>query len=507
MKAFLRGLALVPRRATLRRHVMPNTHTTPSPTPASPAIDEAGARQVLLLQAHETGGPTPAWSDDDRTWATRLALDEQGPGSPQPERFVLARARHAAQRLRAREPSFGRWLEARPALRPWLLAALLLGLAAGGLADQIGPSQRINLLAPPVWLLVAWNGVVYALIAGQHLLPARGLARGARRLGALWAPRMPAGPVGLRLGLAWAQWSAPLNGARAALLLHVMAAALAVGLVAGLYLRGLVLDYRAGWQSTLLAPDTVQRVLATLLAPASAVTGIPLPDLAGITQLRVGPGDAAQGLAAPWLHLHAATLALFVVGPRLLLAAGAAWRVRRLQSRGTLPWHEPYFQALRRVATGRQHHLWVLPHGASLARGAQAALQSLTSAACGTGAQLSVGAAVAHGQEDERSACTPPPACTGVLVLVDLAATPEAEAQGRLLGSLAQTAAGLPLLLLADEAAFVRRFGHLPERLRERRQAWQALAAAHAVTLLPLDLSVSPWPEAALATMRQRFGA
>ena len=60
---------------------------------------------------------------------------------------------------------------------------------------------------------------------------------------------------------------------RIAALLHVAAAAVAIGLLGSMYLRGLVLDYRAGWQSTFLQADTVQRVLSTLLAPATALTG------------------------------------------------------------------------------------------------------------------------------------------------------------------------------------------------------------------------------------------
>ena len=69
--------------------------------------------------------------------------------------------------------------------------------------------------------------------------------------------------------------AAPLATARIALCLHAAAATLALGLMGGMYLRGLVLDYRAGWQSTFLQADTVQAVLSTALAPATAPPASP----------------------------------------------------------------------------------------------------------------------------------------------------------------------------------------------------------------------------------------
>jgi len=290
--------------------------------------------------------------------------------------------------------------------------------------------------------------------------------------------------------------SAPLNSARAALLLHAAAAALALGVVAGLYLRGLVLDYRAGWQSTFLGPAQVHAVLDLGLAPARALTGQPLPDVDAITALRVSAGSPAQGLAAPWLHLYAATLALFVIGPRLLLAIAAAWRVRWRSRHWPLPWHEPYFQALLRQAAGRAPRAWALPHAAPVSASAALSLQALLAAAGGPDLQLRVADPVGLGQEDDAARCTPPADTTLVLVLVDLASTPEAEAQGRLLATLAAAAPTCQRLLLVDEAAFVTRFGALPQRLQDRRQAWQHLADTQGVGLLLTDLSQpAPTPQ------------
>lgn len=294
-------------------------------------MTEDQARQVLLLQALESAGDLPQWLPDDRRWATRQAVATVGEQAT-PEHFVVARAALALQRLLPRDPSAQRWLARRAWHPAWVALALVLGLMAGLAVDQLGPPQRVNLLAPAVWAVVAWNLLVYLAVLLPSPVPdARGwLLR--------WVLRGHE-PV----ALLWARHAEPLTGARLALMLHAAAATLALGLVAGLYLRGLVLDYRAGWQSTFADAATVQTVLGWLLAPASALTGIGVPDVA---PLRVGPGADATATAAPWIHLLAATLALAVVLPRCLLAWRAGVRASRLAQRFALALDTPYFEGL-----------------------------------------------------------------------------------------------------------------------------------------------------------------
>jgi Protein of unknown function (DUF2868)/Domain of unknown function (DUF3482) len=294
-------------------------------------MTEDEARQVLLLQARETGAPTPAWGADDRAWATRQAVATVG-SDAMPERFVVARAVLALQRLLPRDKDAQRWLARRGWHGAWVWLAIVLGLAAGLLADQLGAPQRVNLLAPAVWAVVGWNLLVYL---GLLLpLPKLGLRDALARLGLGGDEGVPA---------LWAQHAGPLMGQRAALVLHAAAAALALGLMAGLYLRGLVLDYRAGWQSTFLNAEQVQQALSLLLAPAGLVTGIAVPD---VVPLRVGPGGEATASAAPWIHLYAATLGLFVALPRALLAWRAGAAARHGARHFRLPLSAPYFEAL-----------------------------------------------------------------------------------------------------------------------------------------------------------------
>ena len=299
-------------------------------------MTEDQARQVLLLQAHESTANTNLhWSPGDRAWATQQALATVGDQAT-PEVFVCARAALALQRLLPRDKSAQRWLARRGWHPAWVALALLLGFLIGLGVDQLGAPQRVNLLGPAVWAVVAWNLVVYSAL----LLP--GNAGSLRGWMASWGLGGARGSSNVPTWQ-WAEWALPLTIQRWSVLLHAAAAALGLGLIAGLYLRGLVLDYRAGWESTFLDAPTVQQGLAVLLWPAQALTGLSIP---AVAPLQLAPGSPAQASAAPWMHLYGATLLLAVVLPRTLLALWAATRARWRARHFTLPLDTPYFEAL-----------------------------------------------------------------------------------------------------------------------------------------------------------------
>jgi Protein of unknown function (DUF2868) len=479
-------------------------------------MNEEAARRVTLLQAFETAQPpSPNWSDDDRAWATRLAMrDDTTTG----EAFIARRAEHAMQRLAPREPAAAKWLAQRLWQPRWFAGAAFAGFVLGLVADSIGSSQRINLLAPPLGAVLVWNAVVYALLLGHAL--ARAMARptrpgvlvraaeramrlgralpGARSTRAVAVGSVPALRAFASL---WLRRSAPLNAARAAGLLHVTAAALAVGLIAGLYLRGLVFDYRAAWESTFLSANAAHAVLAFVLAPASAISGIALPDAAAFEALRsVHGGDAPGASAAPWIHLIALTLALFVVVPRSVLAVVDAMRARWLAGRFRLPAGNAYFERLLRQQHGEIAHVVVLPHAHT--PGAQAALglQALLVPVLGEGLQIRIEPTTAF-DGDESESSTPLAANTTLAVaLFDLSATPEAESQGRFARAVAARApAGAATIVLVDEAAFTRRFGRDSQRLAQRREAWRKFAEALGTAPVIVDLDAPEHADAAAA--------
>ena len=146
-------------------------------------------------------------------------------------------------------------------------------------------------------------------------------------------------------------------------------------------------------------------------------------------------------------------------------------------------------------------HVW--PHAAT--PGAQAALglRAVLARGLGEGVQITLAATTSSGDEERVVATVPAGDLALRVVLVDLSATPEAEAQGRLLQALRAASAQPPLLLVADEAAFRRRFAGVPERLAERRGAWQKLADQQGVAYLCADLDAPDLAaaEAALQTV------
>ena len=487
-------------------------------------MNDADALRVLLLREIESAAAsTPTlWTAADRDWATHAALDPSGADAGA-SRFLAVRARVAMQRLAPRLPGLEAALSSRamPA-RGWIGALLAAGLV-GLVVDSFGGVHTINLLAPPLWGVVLWNLLVYALLLARALRSAAlGTGWLQQRVQALLAPA-PAGPAALLSALApaWARAGAPPTLARAAALLHALAAALALGLIGGVYLRGLVFDYRAGWQSTFLDAASVHALLTFLLAPAAQLTGITLPDAAGFEALRVGaagggsisdsvgdsvgaPTGASPGAAsaAAWIHLLATSLALVVVLPRTLLALAGLARARRLAADVPLPLHEPYFQRLLREQRGTAARVHLLPHAQAPDAPASAALAALLGRVLGPHVELSRGAPIQFGDEDEPDADTlVPPGTTHVLLLADLAATPEAEHHGRLAERLAAEAAarGATALLCVDEAAFLHRFAAWPQRATDRRAAWVRLADDVGLALAVLDLAAAGTPGAAAA--------
>lgn len=469
-------------------------------------MNEADARAVTLLQAFETAQPASAtWSADDRVWADRVALEAAGSGVTG-DVFIAQRARHAMQRLAPREKLATRWLAQPVWQQRWIvvvaLLAFVIGLAADSLGGAFGTDQRINLLAPPLWGVLLWNLAVYLVLAGAALAALlrsgraqagplvrsmRSLLRVRRRL-----PRLSAGgsSVALRLFVKlWGARTAVLTTLRTETVLHAGAAALALGLVAGMYLRGLVFDYRAVWESTFLSNDVAHALVGTVLEPASAISGITLPDADTFALLRVVHGDTKPGVgAAPWIHLLALTLVLFVVLPRALLASWCAARTALLTRRFALPLDDPYFQRLVRLQRGGAAHLQVWPYAFTPSPQATLALRAMLSDAFGARVGLSIAPTVAYGAEDD-AALAIDPATTHALVLFDLNATPETENHGRFVRRLAHALpAGASIAALADEASFRQRFGALAERVVQRREAWRACGAALGVGIVFVDL-------------------
>jgi hypothetical protein len=454
-------------------------------------MNEAAARETLLVRAIETTDAGRAvWSDEDRAWATRAAAEVAGSHAT-PDAFVARRAALALERLRTRHPVFPRALRA-VSWRSWVTPVLAAAAFALGIAaDQLGPSQRVNVLAFPLLALLVWNVVVYALIAVRGvwgLVSARGralgpLARAVARLGRA-IPRAPAvqdAAVSTVLGAFFAEWAraaAPLAAARVGRSLHIAAFALGLGAIAGMYVRGLVLEYRAGWESTFISAEAVHALLAFVLGPAAALTGIPVAEVPRLEAIRFGAGGAGEN-AAPWIHLYAATVALVVLVPRFLLGLGTWLAERRLAAHFPLVLDEPYFMRLTRLLGREPARVRVVPYSYRLTPQAVLGLQAIAARLLGPHAEVTVAPGISWGGEDALpDGLVPAGPQALVLVVFSAAATPEAENHGAFLSAVASLAGrATPVVAIVDESGFRKRFAHEPRRLEERQAAWRELLA------------------------------
>ncbi len=472
-------------------------------------MNEVDALAVTAVQVIETSDRAGThWTDADRAWASQAAAAAVGELAA-PEAFVAERARLALERLHEKFPALRQGLRTL-VWRPWIgTAVLLIAFAAGLLADRFGDTRHINVLAPPVLLLLVWNLLVYLMLIASAVL---GLAQlrmpdllrsAMASLGAGWqrrSARRGQGPVVPWLTALAAQWlglATPLYRVRATRLLHLAAAVFALGLIAGLYLRGLALEYRATWESTFLDPATVQALLSVALAPGAWLGQLPLPDLARITAIR-SPGSE---IAASWLHLMVLTLLALVVVPRLVLAVAALWQEKRRARELPMPLEQAYFRRLLRGFHVAPNQAVVLPYAYTPGERAVAGLEVLLGRLLGGAVAIHHAPPVPYGDDEAVDAGAWASHSGTRVLLFNLAATPEREAHGAFAeAAIASSGPSEPLLVVVDETSFAARSGDDPQRMQQRRSAWRELLGTVRVTPAFVNLA-EPDPSTADAAL------
>ncbi len=466
------------------------------------SFDENAALEVTAVRAIEGAAGTKAvWTDGDSAWASRAAAEVVGEGGA-PEDFLATRARLALGRVGERSRTFARAVNALR-WRSWvglviIAAAFLTGVAM----DEIGGSQRINLLAPPFFGLLLWNVIVYAALVIGFIVrygepagfgPVRRLV--VRIAGGHASPGR--GEVALAIAQFAGEWSvvsAPVYAARVARLLHLAAAGFAVGIVCGLYVRGIAFEYQVTWESTFLGAETVRTLLAAVLAPGAAISGIPIPTLPEVAAIRAPAGENA----ARWLHLMAGTVAVLVIAPRLVLALSAWLLERYRRTRLSLPLAEPYFMRLLRAFRGHPARVQVVPYSYAPPADASLGLERIVRHVVGGNTSLTIRAPVEYGGEDVVATDRRPDAGTSVVALFNAAATPERETHGAFLDALVgHLEPGGILVALIDEGAFRERSRGDPARVEARRASWRALCTDRDVPCAFAVLSASDIGDAA----------
>ena len=250
-------------------------------------------------------------------------------------------------------------------------------------------------------------------------------------------------------------------------LFHFGSAASRCGLVAGFYVRGIGLEYRAGWESTFLGASQVRALRALVVRPGLAADGhrVARRRCCRIEALHWRDG-AGGGPAAPWIHLMAATAILYVIVPRLLLALASTLRLARAQRALEPP--ESLLPYARRVLAATDAALPVAAPCDSPATRTHrtprrcAASERVLHAVFGPDARIEFAPAIAYG--DEAAFAAAPASARGSdveVLLFSLAATPEVgksrcdPATAR--DDSSRSRAGSRLLVLVDETPYLPR--------------------------------------------------
>lgn len=402
-------------------------------------LPEEHARDVMLVRAIESEDREGAvLTREDRRFASSAALREGAPdgGSRTIGRFLQRRSEVALERLLPRFPALGRayTLSRWPRWLNWAvpLAALVIGFASHQL-----DGERLNILAFPLLGMLAWNAFVYLWLlvdVFRHRGDGHPLLARLEKLGRPFAPRLSAQPS-LERGMArfardWASTAGPLTDARAKRTFHLGAALFAVGIIGGMLIRArYTAEYKAGWSGTWSgAEGEISAFLSILFAPASALTGIALPTPEKLRALRGGAENAGD-----WLLLWATTAALFVIGPRLLLAVWSATRAATLARRMVIPGEDDFYvRTLLRSALGRPGEALVVPYATTPSLAARERLGRLLGQALGEKMRVSIDPPIPYGQEEQwllanrqRMA-----AADQLVLLFSLSTTPEAENHG-----------------------------------------------------------------------------
>lgn len=398
---------------------------------------------------------------------------------------------------------------------------IFAAFGVGLLTNALGPGRRIHLLSLPLLGIIAWNLAVYALlVATIFFSPARRMRQVVPWLAerflrsALWrrlhgwrvgkgGPREWKGIAAramMRFAGSWHRLAGELLAARVRRTLHLTAAALVSGVIVGMYVRGLGLEYQATWESTWLTVGVTQWILRLVLGLPSLVTGLEIPDVAALR----GPDGA--GPAAVWIHLYAAAAALYVVLPRTVLTLAECWRCRT-RADLDVDLHDAYYRRVFTEWRGGTRRIEIVPYSYAPKEHTLDALRRLLQDYFGARADVRARAPLAYGDDtaavhdlprSSSAAWSRQSALQAVLcdperetchvVLFNMAQPPEAEVHGRFLGDLMERLDEGPgrLLVVVDSTAYRQRVAD-PQRWSERFANWQRVARAAGLTAIELD--------------------
>ena len=490
-------------------------------------MKESDARKVLFVRSIEEGDPAGAvLPKADRLVATRKAQlpeiliseykTELRPLNQKEESFCVRRAELLIQTLGDIYPesridiSSKQW-------KGWLSASLFfLAFFTGFIANEFESGRRLNLLAFPVIGMLIWNFAVYGyigitliqsnfkknsneILSGPIIYAVSSLSHRQmlRTIDSFSERASILNRCFLNFSREWSQLSVSIYKNHTARVMHICAVLFAVGIIGGMYVRGITTEYYAGWESTFLEPEAVHRLMGVVLAPAALITGQKLPKLERIKAIQWRDGSAGEN-AADWIHLFANTIFLFVILPRCFLAFAAFKREKQLQIHFLTPSAgDSYYSKLLTTRPGHKELIRFVPYSLELSDKQMVVFRSLLDQTFGWMTEIEFHRTIPYGEEDKflNAATHAERAAECLIILFNLSSIPENEIHGTFIANLKEAIAvghsAKQLLVAIDESHFYFRFSHQEnskERLLSRRELWKRTIGSK--TLQPVFINL-----------------
>jgi hypothetical protein len=332
------------------------------------ALDEVSARRIVLVQAVELADPQGRLvsiaerAEADRQAAAAARGIDNGAGIAAITLFLRTRSGLLLSQLGRRDPAVAS-LQEQGAAGRWMGAGIPAGaLLLGIFTDQVANPHQVNLLSKPLLLLLLWNALVYLVLFATLFKKARASPRLPRFAPlrhwlagfADWRRRrwhLRTEVTASFLGR-WHTVTAALTGQRVTRVMHLAAAAWALGVALSLFFGGVWASYGVQWESTFLGAADVHAFLSVLFKPVTALFPWASFSLEEVRSLRAAgpmpsPRDAVDNFTGRrWVFLYTMLLGLAIVLPRLVLAIVAWWRERKLAREVRLDLDDGYYQRL-----------------------------------------------------------------------------------------------------------------------------------------------------------------
>ncbi|WP_096892572.1 DUF2868 domain-containing protein [Candidatus Scalindua japonica] len=476
-------------------------------------MNDSAAKKVLFIKAIEEGDPAgEVLSKADRLVATQKTQsilqrvsDKQlnnRISKQSKEAFLTKRAELLFQIVGVVYPKARTDIN-RIQWSGWFTVLLLILLSVSGfIANEFESGKRLNLLAFPVIGMLGWNLFVYSLkVFTQVFFIFRKRYSGTNQGFFL----ILISNISIRLlkkkcthssdktlvynrcfrnyYIEWLKLSSSIYRIHVSRVFHLCAILFALGIIGGMYLRGLTTEYYAGWESTFLETETVHNFLSIALMPAAIITEQQFPTLERVASIRWGNGGLGEN-ATDWIHLFAKTIFLFIIVPRCFLSVIAFIRERHLRTHFPIQYDkDSYFTKLFISKPGQRELMHIIPYSIELTDQQKDVLRSLFAQVLGWKAQVEFHRTISYGREDQFcreftfSAKDP---VESLAILFSLSSTPETEIHNAFISTLFKMVTDnnmvVQILIVVDESDFKTRFSRqkgAEEKLESRRELWR----------------------------------